>query len=101
MLGHTGARITQFWDDFVIELSGMRADASFPILREHQRDRIVGKATSWSVDDAGFHILGEFSETTPDAKEVRGLCEEGHPWQCSVGVWPSASNASRPGLPSS
>ena len=73
MLGYTGARITQFWDDFVIELSGMGADASFPILREHQRDRIVGKATSWSVDDAGFHILGEFSETTPDAKEVRGL----------------------------
>ncbi len=88
MLGYTGARITQFWDDFVIELSGMGADASFPILREHQRDRIVGKATSWSVDDAGFHILGEFSETTPDAKEIRGLCEEGHPWQCSVGVWP-------------
>ena len=36
MLGYTGARITQFWDDFVIELSGMGADASFPILREHQ-----------------------------------------------------------------
>ena len=88
MLGYTGARITCFWDDFIIELAGMSADASFPILREHQRDRVVGKATSWSVDDVGFHILGEFSEATPDAREVRALCEEGHPWQCSVGVWP-------------
>lgn len=88
MLGYTGALVTAFWDDFIIDLSGMTANDRFAILRQHAPDRIVGVATSWSVDDAGFHIEGEFMSSTQDAREVLELGREGYPWQCSIGVWP-------------
>ena len=73
MLGYTGALVTGFWDDFIIDLSGMTANDRFAILRQHAPDRIVGVATSWSVDDAGFHIEGEFMSSTQDAREVLEL----------------------------
>ena len=88
MLGYTGALITGFWDDFIIDLSGMTANDTFAILRQHAPDRVVGVATSWSVDDAGFHIEGDFLSSTEDAREVLELGREGFPWQCSIGVWP-------------
>lgn len=88
MLGYTGALVTGFWDDFIIDLSGMTANDKFAILRQHQPDRIVGIASSWRVDDAGFHIEGEFVGSTQDAREVLELGREGYPWQCSIGVWP-------------
>lgn len=88
MLGYTGALITCFWDDFIIDLNGMTAADRFAILRQHAPDRIVGVATSWNVDAEGFHILGEFSDVTDDAREVLALGREGYPWQCSIGVWP-------------
>ena len=33
MLGYTGALVTAFWDDFIIDLSGMTANDRFAILR--------------------------------------------------------------------
>lgn len=97
MLGYTGARISGFWDDFIIDLSGMIADGRFAILRQHQPDRIVGTATAWRADDAGFHIEGDFSAVTEDAREVLALGREGYPWQCSIGVWPLEVERLAPG----
>lgn len=84
MLGYTGALVTAFWEDFIIDLSGMTANDRFAILRQHAPDRIVGVATSWSVDDAGFHIEGEFMSSTQDA----GKC------------WSSDGRATRGSAPS-
>lgn len=88
MLGYTGALITCFWEDFIIDLAGMTANETFAVLRQHDPNRVVGIATSWNVDASGFHLEGEFSGLTEAAREVLNLGREGFPWQCSVGVWP-------------
>lgn len=86
LLGYSGAPVVWRGYTFIIRLSGMRAKESFPVLHEHRRDKIVGYADGWGVDDTGFHVDGPFSDVTETAKEVFGLAKEGFPWQASIGV---------------
>lgn len=88
ILGYSGAPVEFYGWRFVISLSGMTAKPRFPVLREHMRDRIVGMAESWSVDEKGFHVEGNFSGATPDGKEALALAREGYPWEASIGVDP-------------
>lgn len=86
MLAYTGQVIDWCGWRFVISLPGVSARPKFPILREHERDRVVGFADSWATDAEGLHVGGVFSETTPDGAEVLALAKEGFPWQASIGV---------------
>ena len=87
VLAYTGAPVGTLFGRMVIDLSGMTAAERFPVLREHERDRIVGVAESWSLSDEGFALEGFFSAETDDAREVLRLADEGYPWQASIGVW--------------
>ena len=73
---------------FAFDVSGMKAKAKIPILREHQRDRVVGWSHRAWNDGQNFYIQGQFSKSTPDSRETLSLMEEGYPWQCSVGIIP-------------
>jgi len=85
MTAYTGQAIPRWWGMLAIDLAGIRSAAKMPILREHYRDRIVGHSKeSWT--DGPFFVSGTFSKVTADASEVRGLAEEGFPWQASVGI---------------
>lgn len=89
MTGYTGQVIDLGWfGRFVFDVSGMKAKAKIPILREHKRDRVVGWSKKAWADGKNFLISGQFSATTRDAKEVLSLANEGYPWQCSVGISP-------------
>jgi len=76
------------WGRYVFDVSGMQAKAKIPILREHQRDRVVGWSRMAWHDGRNFMISGQFSKRTDDALDVLELALEGFPWQCSVGIVP-------------
>lgn len=84
---YTGEVVDRWWGKLAIDISGIRAKKKMPILRDHDRGKIVGYSLdSWA--DGSFNVSGQFSKITDEAKEVRGLAEEGFPWQASIGVKP-------------
>lgn len=85
---YTGKTIKSWFGSLIFDVKGMAAKAKIPILREHQRDRVVGFSTKSWKDNNYFFISGDFSESTQDGREVLKLGEEGFPWQASVGIWP-------------
>lgn len=86
---YTGAVIDRgFFGSMVIDVNGIKTKAKMPILREHQRDRVVGYAAKAWLSSGNLLIRGDYSQKTADAREVRDLGAEGFPWQASIGVWP-------------
>lgn len=82
----TGDPIDQWYGKLVINLSGVRFEPKMPVLRSHNRDRIVGTGEGFVKDQTVF-VEGLFSQVTQDAAEVLALADEGFPWQASIGVW--------------
>lgn len=85
---YTGAEVVSWYGRMVIDVSGIKAAAKMPVLREHLRDRVVGYSVKAWKDKQNFLIQGEFSQKTKDGTEVFDLASEGFPWQASIGVWP-------------
>jgi len=86
---YTGQIIDRGWyGKLIIDTGGIKTKAKMPVLREHQRDRVVGVGVKAWKDNHRLFIRGEYSGVTSDSQEVRQLAEEGFPWQASVGVWP-------------
>jgi len=89
MTAYTGQVLDMgLWGRYVFDVSGMKAKSKIPILREHQRDRVVGWSKKAWAEGQNFLISGQFSESTADAREVMSLAKEGYPWQSSVGISP-------------
>lgn len=84
---YTGAKISSWFGDIMIDIPGIQTKEKMPILREHFRDRVVGYGDAWKEDN--FYISGKFSNSTQDAKEVMALADEGYPWQASISVRPT------------
>lgn len=86
---YTGKLIDLGWyGKLIFDVDGMSAKEKFPVLREHERDRVVGiGAKAWN-DGKNFFIGGDFMTSTRDGREVRDLATQGFPWQASVGIWP-------------
>ncbi|MBN2385126.1 hypothetical protein JXQ70_19810 [bacterium] len=87
---YTGKKITAWWGSVLIDISGIEAKSKFPILREHDRARIVGYSEKAWSEKGNYFVKGSFSDSTPDSKEVQQLADEGFPWQASVGISPLA-----------
>lgn len=84
---YTGKTVDRWWGKLALSVDGIRAKKKMPILRDHDRGKIVGFSTEFSKDGV-FTVSGNFSKKTSDAEAVRGLAEEGFPWQASIGVRP-------------
>jgi len=85
---YTGRPLEFSWGKLAIDVSGIRAKPKMPVLREHQRDRIVGRTKTVIKDGSNLLMSGTFSQSTRDAAEVLALADEGYPWEASIGVWP-------------
>jgi len=83
---YTGEIISR-WHDIVIDIGGIQSKQSFPILREHMRDRVVGQSNRAWAEDNRYYVSGELSQVTDDGQEVARLADEGFPWQASVSVY--------------
>jgi hypothetical protein len=84
---YTGAKVQRGYGDIIIDVAGMSAKESMPVLREHERDRIVGFSEKYWKEQSKFFISGNMSNSTPDGIEISSLADEGFPWQASIGVW--------------
>jgi len=85
---YTGKAVDTWFGKIIFDVSGMSSREKLPILREHQRDRVVGYGNrSWS-QESNYYVSGRLSQSTLDGKEIMELAKEGFPWQASVGIWP-------------
>ncbi len=95
LVGYTGKIMEQMSWKGIFDLEGMESkNGKVIVLREHERDRIVGYGKTFT-DDRGFIVRGKFSNTTADGKEVRALLAEGFPLQCSVGITPKSQRIAK------
>lgn len=88
MTAYTGGplHLENFAYPVVADLDGMDiASQTLPILRAHDRDRIVGHTTMINVSKQ-IKLAGVLSGITADAQEVAGLASNGFPWQASIGA---------------
>jgi hypothetical protein len=85
---YTGAVVDRGWYKQVISVDGIKVNAKMPVLREHERSRVVGYSTKVWKEKGTLFLQGDFSAKSQDGQEVKDLAEEGFPWQASIGVWP-------------
>lgn len=84
---YTGAVVDRWWGKLAIEVSGIKSKVQMPILLGHDTSKIVGYSISTRRGE-DFRVVGKFSSVTDEAKRVKGLADEGFPWQASIGVRP-------------
>jgi phage head maturation protease len=97
LVGYTGKVMEKGGWRGIFSLDGMESKGGkVIILREHERDRIVGYGETFK-DERGFIVRGKFSKTTKDGIEVAGLLKEGIPLQCSVGIAPESVREAKAG----
>ena len=84
---YTGAVVDRWWGKLAIEVSGIKSKVQMPILLGHDISKIVGYSIS-TKKDKDFRVVGKFSSVTDEAQRVKGLADEGFPWQASIGVRP-------------
>lgn len=97
LVGYTGKVMEKGGWRGIFSLDGMESKGGkVIILREHERDRIVGYGETFK-DERGFVVRGKFSKTTKDGIEVAGLLKEGIPLQCSVGIAPESVREAKAG----
>ena len=84
---YTGAIVDRWWGKLAIEVSGIKSKVQMPILLGHDTSKIVGYSISTKKDKC-FRVIGKFSSVTDEAQRVKGLADEGFPWQASIGVRP-------------
>lgn len=85
---YTGAPVETWFGRIIFDVKGMKTKAKFPVLREHERDRIVGFGTKTWKDDSHLFLKGDFARDTKDGEEIKKLAIQGFPWQASIGIWP-------------
>ncbi|MDD4890375.1 MAG: Mu-like prophage major head subunit gpT family protein [Phycisphaerae bacterium] len=90
MVAYTGTamRIAGYYDPVVVDLAGLKAEAPFPILRDHDLSNIVGHADEAEVA-ATVKVSGVISGVGPTAAEVLGSAKQGFPWKASIGAMPA------------
>jgi len=81
-------QVNNYGPPVAIDLSGMTAKAPVPILREHDRGRVVGHADAVDIGDSSLKLSGIVSGAGPDATEVVAAAGNGFPWRASVGARP-------------
>ena len=90
MSAYTGGpmQVSNYGPPIVIELSGLKAKAPVPILRDHDLSRVIGHADEVLVGESSLKLAGVISGAGPDAAEVTAAAANGFPWKASVGVRP-------------
>ena len=88
MKAYTGQALTfPWWGRLVFDISGMRLDPKFPILREHDTLKPAGTGMKSYKAEGALWAEGVLLSNR-HGQEVQQLLEEGFPFQASVGIWP-------------
>lgn len=79
-------RVGHFFRPVVIDLSGLRASQTLPILLDHDATQIVGQAISVKVGARSINLTGMVTGDDEPAQKVLTHAKNGFKWQASVGV---------------
>ncbi len=75
-----------FYSPVIVELSGVKtANASIPILLNHDPSQIVGQGEA-KVDTATITVAGSVMGDSDESKQVVALAKDGFKWQASIGA---------------
>lgn len=87
IVAYNGGAIDVGWGmAVVVDLAGMRAGKTVPILLEHDQRRIVGHSTEVNNDRSSLRLSGVASGANEDARQVIESGKFGFPWQASIGA---------------
>ena len=71
----------------VIDLAGLQVSAKGrPILKDHNRNLIVGHTDSIGIIGSTLQVAGVISGAGPVAREIVDSSRNGFPWQASIGA---------------
>jgi hypothetical protein len=85
--GGGSMRLPGFPLPVVVDLPGLHLPGkAFPILRQHDPDRVIGHGLSAVVKAHTLRVRGVLVKTLKAAKEVIALAETGFPWAASIGA---------------
>ncbi len=90
MNAYTGGpmQVSNYGPPVIIDLSGLKAKAPVPILRDHDLSRVIGHADEVVIGESSIKLAGVISGAGPDAVEVQASAGNGFPWKASVGARP-------------
>jgi hypothetical protein len=87
MVAYTGAEMNVgFSSPVVVDISGVKASQTVPILYEHGSREIVGHSTSVDLSAQRIKVNGHVSGVSQAATEVVATAKNGFPWQASIGL---------------
>ena len=72
----------------VIDMAGMKAEAGFPILLNHDPEKIVGHSDDVKIGTTTLDLAGVVSGATSESAQVVASAKLGFPWKASVGASP-------------
>lgn len=88
ILAYTGVPMNAggFYTPVIVELSGVKtANASIPILLDHDPSQIVGQGEA-TVDSTTIRVAGSVMGGSSEANKVVALAKDGFKWQASIGA---------------
>ena len=88
MEAYTGKVVDRWYGRLVFDLAGMNPAAkSFPILRGHNDDEILGHTTSVTISASQSTVIleGVLSGCAEDVNPIIETSANGFPWQASIG----------------
>ncbi len=92
MKAYTGAPmdLSGYKHPVIVDLLGVKARTQTqPLLREHDKNRIVGHSDKITIHPTeGIDVEGPLSGVGVDTPEVIKLADNGFQWQCSIGADP-------------
>lgn len=80
-------RVAGYYRPVVVDLKGLRARATTPILLDHDHTQIVGQGKA-TIGDRGVTIAGTITGDDAPAQRVTSHAANGFVWAASVGVQP-------------
>jgi hypothetical protein len=86
-----GIMNVRWWGPVVIDLAGLEASDSVPLLYGHgdySVETILGQSDSVDNDGKRLRIAGDIMGESRTTREVKALSKNGFKWQASVGVDP-------------
>jgi len=97
MVGYTGSPVDRFGGKVIIDLNGMQIPNVVKILRDHDSDKWVGKATEINKTNVDLSLSGFLFPSESESQRIADLNDDGADWEASVGIRPNDAEQLREG----
>lgn len=91
VLAYTGGKmsIDGFYSPVIVDIATIKATLPIPLLKDHNRELIVGHCENTTIAPSAFNLSGKVSGIGSHVDEIMALAGREFPWQVSVGGNPN------------